>query len=263
MALSLAYGIFHILWALNYYRLPLHKSLNLKDGYTTEELVEFTTKLIHKANEVHLQITGKDSIKVNFPYSKKEIFKMTKNGYDHLSEKYPQFAYTPKSIKNSLYSTGLTYMGYSGYLNPFTNEAQVNGLIYNFKFPTTSCHEIAHQLGYSAENEANFIGYLAAVHNDDIYFKYSAYIFVLRYCLGEMKRRDEQQFKEFNTQINYGIILNYIEVSNFWAKYQNKAEPVFKSTYNTFLKANQQKEGLKSYNYVVSLLVNYYRNKVL
>lgn len=263
IVLSIAYALFHISWALNYYRLPLHKSLNLENEYTTEELENFTERLIEKSNTIHFQITQNDSVKVDMPYTKREIFKMTQNGYDHLAEKYPQFTYHPKSIKKSLYSTGLTYMGYSGYLNPFTGEAQVNGLIYNFKFPTTSCHEIAHQLGYSAENEANFIGYLAAVHNDDIYFKYSAYIFVLRYCLGEMKRRNPEKFEAYNTQINYGILLNYMEVAAFWAQYQNKAEPVFKSSYNTFLKANQQKEGIKSYNYVVSLLVNYYKNRTL
>ncbi|GLB49891.1 DUF3810 domain-containing protein [Neptunitalea lumnitzerae] len=263
VVISIAYALFHFLWAFNYYRLPLHESLQIKEDYTTEELKNFTTRLIAKANEVHLQITGNDSLKVTVPYTKQEIFKMTQNGYDHLAEKYPQFSYHPTSVKKSLYSKGLTYMGYSGYLNPFTNEAQVNGLIYNFKFPTTTCHEIAHQLGYSAENEANFIGYLAAVSNDDIYFKYSAYIFVLRYCLGELRARDEEVFESYNTTINYGIILNYMEVAKFWSQYQNKAEPVFKSTYNTFLKANKQKEGIKSYNYVISLLVNYYTNREL
>lgn len=263
IVVSIAYFMFHILWGFNYYRLPLHMSLHIHKDYTQQELLDFTLRLIDKSNEIHLKITGKDSVKVTMPYTKTEIFKMTQNGYDHLSEKYPQFTYQSKSIKKSIYSTPLTYMGYSGYLNPFTNEAQVNSLIFNFKFPATTCHEIAHQLGYSAENEANFIGYLATVSNDDIYFKYSAYIFVLRYCLGEIKSKDPEKFEALNTKINYGIILNYIEVANFWAKYQNKAEPVFKSTYNTFLKANEQKEGIKSYNYVVSLLVNYYKNRDL
>lgn len=263
IVVSIAYAMFHVFWAFNYYRLPLHESLHLQNDYTNEELEAFTTRLIEKSNEIHLKITHNDSVKVTMPYTKNEIFKMTQNGYNHLAKKYPQFTYHPQSIKKSIYSTPLTYMGYSGYLNPFTNEAQVNGLIYNFKFPTTTCHEIAHQLGYSAENEANFIGYLAAVHNDDIYFKYSAYIFVLRYCLGEIKSRNVDRFEEFNSKINYGIILNYIEVANFWAQYQNKAEPVFKSTYNSFLKANQQQGGIKSYNYVISLLVNYYKERDL
>lgn len=39
-------------------------------------------------------------------------------------------------------------MGYGGYLNPFTNEAQVNGITPKFRLPTVSGHEVGHQLGY-------------------------------------------------------------------------------------------------------------------
>ena len=65
-------------------------------------------------------------------------------------------------------------MGYGGYLNPFTNEAQVNGVTPKFRLPTVSCHEVGHQLGYSAEGATNFIGYLVTSESNDPYFKYSA-----------------------------------------------------------------------------------------
>ena len=38
--LSVAYFLFNILWGLNYYRNPLHKTLNLEKEYTTEELAK-------------------------------------------------------------------------------------------------------------------------------------------------------------------------------------------------------------------------------
>ena len=154
-------------------------------------------------------------------------------------------------------------MGYSGYLNPFTNEAQTNALLLDFKYPLVSCHEVAHQLGFSAENEANFIGFLAAKNNADPYFKYAAYAYILRYCLGEIKNRDINLFEEINSKINPGVVVNYIQVAEFWKKYETKAEPVFKNTYNAFLKANNQEKGIKSYNYVVALLINYYKNNPL
>ncbi len=52
-------------------------------------------------------------------------------------------------------------MGFAGYLNPITNEAQVNALIPKNNYPATICHEIAHQVGIASESEANFVGYLA------------------------------------------------------------------------------------------------------
>lgn len=261
--LSIAYFAFHVLWAFNYYRQPLYKSLNLEADYTTEQLVTFTKRLIEKSNTLHNQLAINDSTKVEMPFSKGEAFKRVRNGYEKLSAEYPHLYYKPKSIKKSLYSAALTYMGFSGYLNPFTNEAQVNGLVPTYKFPTTSCHEAAHQLGFAAENEANFIGSLAAIHNDDIHFKYSGYTFALRYCLVEIFRRDKDLYYEILSTINKGILKNYQEVENFWKSYENPLEPLFADTYDSFLKANNQSAGMKSYSYVVALLVNYYDDTAL
>ncbi|UNY97545.1 DUF3810 domain-containing protein [Zhouia spongiae] len=257
--ISFLYFTFHLFWGMNYYRQPIHQSLNIANEYTYEELISFTDKLVDRCNNLHLKITGNDTVMVKIPYTKREIYNMTGNGYRNLAKKIPELEYSPGSIKTSMYSTALTYMGYSGYLNPFTNEAQVNGLQLDFKYPTVSCHEEAHQIGYSAENEANFVGYLAAVHNEDIYFQYSGYLYVMRYFLGEIKRNDPELFEAYNARINPGIIKNYLEVANFWRKHKTKAEPAFKQTFNTFLKANNQKDGIKTYSYVVALLINYYK----
>ncbi|WP_262732648.1 DUF3810 domain-containing protein [Gaetbulibacter sp. NE] len=259
-AVSIGYFAFHLLWAFNYYRLPLHKALNIEKDYTTEALIATTERLISTVNTVHIAITNNDTIKVDMPYSKTELLQKVPKGYDKLSKKFPHLAYQPKSVKRSIYSLPLTYMGFSGYLNPFTNEAQIDGLIPTFKYPTTTSHEVAHQLGYAAENEANFIGSMAAMHHDDIYFKYSGYAFALRHCLHEIYRRDPKQYETLVTKVNKGILKNYQEVRDFWDSYQNPTEPLFKSTYDTFLKANNQIDGMESYSYVVALLVNYFEN---
>ena len=257
-AISILYFAFHIFWGMNYYRLPVHKSLNIENTYTTEELITVTKKLIKKSNTIHFKITKNDTLKVKIPYSKKELLSKTTNGYDALTQVYPQLEYKPKSIKISLYSLPLTYMGFSGYLNPFSNEAQIDGLIPLYQYPTTACHEEAHQLGYAAENETNFIGGLAAIHNEDIYFQYSGYIFALKHCLNEIYKRDKDIHKSLVSEINKGILLNYKESYTFWKSYQNPLEPLFKNTFNSFLKANNQKKGIESYSYAVALFVNYF-----
>ncbi|NNE32323.1 MAG: DUF3810 domain-containing protein [Winogradskyella sp.] len=257
-ALSVAYLAFHILWAFNYYRQPLHKSLHIKADYTTEALISFTKQLINRSNAIHNKIVDDDTLKVTIPYSKTDIFNKIEDGFNRLSQKYPHLKYYPKSIKKSVYSTPLIYMGFSGYLNPFTNEGQVASLLPTYKYPTTSCHEAAHQLGYAAENEANFIGSLAAIHNDDIYFKYAGYTFALRYCLAEIYNQDQEAYYTILDTVNPGIIKNYQEVQNFWLGYKNPFEPYFEKTFDSFLKANNQSAGMKTYSYVVALFVNYY-----
>ncbi len=259
VVISVLYALFHMLWGFNYYRLPLHEKLHLSELYTQEELYHYTNYLIQQSNAIHKQLSADSTAMIKIPYSKEEIYKKSLEGYQKLSQQYPDLKLQAQSIKTSLYSTGLTYMGYGGYLNPFTNEAQVNGLQINYRYPIVSCHEQAHQIGYSAENEANFIGFLAATHNTDKYFQYSGYLYVLRYALAAVKRKSPEQFEVLKKQLYPGIIKNYIQVDTFWKKHKTKAEPYFKKTFNSFLKANNQKKGIKSYSYVVALLVNYHK----
>ncbi|WP_372756188.1 DUF3810 domain-containing protein [Mariniflexile sp.] len=262
-AVSIIYFAFHFFWGLNYYRLPLHKSLNLKSDYNTEQLISVTKKIIAKSNALYFEIAGNDTVKIDIPYSKSEILNMAALGYTNLKNTFPNLEYHPESAKRSLFSYPLTYMGFSGYLNPLTNEAHVDALIPIYLFPTTTSHEMAHQVGYAAENEANFIGSLAAMNHDDLYFQYSGYTFALRFCLNEIYRRDEVLFEELFSSVNKGILKNYQEARDFWDSYENPLEPLFKKSYSSYLKANNQSKGMESYSYVVALLVNYFNEKSL
>ena len=257
MILSIAYFTFHIMWGFNYYRVSLSQTLELKDSYTTNELIAFTEKLIARTNKLQYEVTSDTSQIVEIPYSQKEIMQKTLKGYSELETKFPLFSYKNPSLKKSTYSTGLTYMGYGGYLNPFTNEAQVNSKIPNFRFPVITGHEIGHQIGYSAENEVNFIGYLVTANNKDPYFKYSAAAYALSYSLSEIRLKDETKFQELYSRLNRGVQKNYEKLNKFWLAYKNPLEPVFKSIFNSFLKANNQEEGIKSYGHIVALLVTF------
>ena len=257
-ACSFIYFAFYLFWGLNYYRLPVHSTLNLNNTYSTEELKQVAEHLIMKANDLQLDIAKNDTIKIVMPFSKREMLNMSETGYKNLANIYPQFQHHPSSTKLSLYSLPLTYLGIRGYLNPLTNEAQIDGLIPRHQYPTTICHEKAHQLGYAAENEANFVGFLASINNDDIYFKYAGYIFALRYCLNEVYKRDKDLYKSLNATINKGILKNYQESYEFSLLYENPLEPIFEASYNKFLKANNQDKGIESYSYSVALFVNYF-----
>jgi hypothetical protein len=65
-----------------------------------------------------------------------------------------------------------------------------------------------------------------------------------------------EKYDDYYTQIRKGILENYKEVRLFWQQYKNKAEPVFKSSYDVFLKANKQSAGIDSYDLVVGLIIN-------
>ena len=255
--LSGIYFLFHLLWGFNYYREPLFEKMKIQRDYSDAELLAFTQKLILKTNTIHKQITKNDSLKVTLPYTHDSVFKTNIIGYRNLAQKHPFFAFNHLSSKPSIISLPLTYMGFGGYLNPFTNESQVNYLIPMVHFPMVSAHEMAHQLGYGSESECNFIGFLATVKNENPYFKYSGYSFALRYSLGNWQMRDEKTFKALLKTINPGIIKNYQESDTFWKSYQTPIETAFHAFYDRFLKINQQEDGLKSYSKFLNLLINY------
>lgn len=258
---SVVYFMFHVLWAMNYYRVPLFEKMNIEREYSDEDLFIFTEKILAKTNEVQFEITKNKNTKVINPYSQEAIFDKTQNGYDHLAKQYSFFTYTIPSRKKSLFSLPLTYMGFGGYLNPFTNEAQVNDILPMVGFPAVVTHEMAHQMGYGSESECNFIGFLACIKNDDLYFQYAAYSNALRYCLNNVAMKNEEKFKQLKKKINKGILVNYQESENFWKQYDTIIDKGFHLFYDQYLKANQQQDGIESYSKFVDLLINYYRDK--
>lgn len=255
---SILFFFFYMNWGLNYYRIPLAERLEIKSqSYSTEDLLVFMEKTTSQINAIHSTLTAHDSLKVMVPYSRKEMHQLGIQGYGELGKKHEFLNYKKTSVKGSLLSLPLTYMGFAGYLNPFTGEAQVNTKMPLSTYAFTICHEMAHQIGYAAENEANFIGYLASTHHPDPYFKFAGYLTALKYLLSELYKRDPDEFQSAKSKLNPGILKNLKASKDFWKSYENPLEPLFKKSYNTYLKANKQKGGIQSYNYMVNLLLNY------
>ena len=282
---SVVYFCFYFFWGLNYSRQPLELQLGFVDAETlaaeargteaelreaelaiqaenalrTAELEAMSRFLLAEAKALQAALTAHDSLAVLIPYSNKEMFKMAPEGYAGVAEQWPQFAYSRASIKGSIYSLPLTYMGFAGYLNPLTGEAQVDLLLPKINVPVTTSHEMAHQLGIASEEEANFLGFLAAWKHQDPYFRYAAALFALRYTLSDLSRFNRGCFEELREEIPLGILKNFRESEVFWQQYENPLEPLFKLFYDNYLKYNQQAEGIKSYQRVTSLILAYYR----
>lgn len=256
--LSVLYFIFNIMWGLNYYRQSFQDKLGLaQDTVTLGELESLARKMIDKTSELQLQLVPAGSIAVQIPYTHAEIAEKTAEIYRQNSFKSYQGALTQWSSKKSLFSLPLSYMGFAGYLNPITGEAQLNAKIPKLIQPAVSCHETAHQLGIASEDEANFLGFMVAATAEDMYFKYAAYFYALRQVLQAIYRKDERIYETLKESMPTGILKNMEAVRDFWLSYKNPTQPIFDRIYDIFLKVNQQDEGMKSYNKVVDLLVAY------
>jgi len=256
--LSIFYFCFYLFWGLNYSRSPLPKTMGLeKESFDIVQLEAVTEKLLLRTVELQRQLASNDTLAVEVPHTKSRILALTSQGYEKLSGKFAFLSYNKPSLKKSLFSLPLTYMGFSGYFNPLSGEAQVDHLIPKINLLFTCSHEVAHQLGIASESEANFIGFLAAAQNKDKYFQYSAYMVALRYALIDINRYDKDLFKGYVERIPKGVLKNFRESDEFWMSYENPFEPLFKAFYDNYLKYNQQEDGLESYNQIMDLIISF------
>ena len=262
---SIFYFFFYFFWGLNYSRKPITNTLKLISNtdstqinkYDIDKLKSLSDKLITKIINIQSKLVANDTLPVIVSHSKSDILQLTHKGYQNLSNQFKQFTYKPSSVKKSMFSLPLTYMGFSGYFNPLTGEAQVDYLIPKVSLPIISSHEVAHQLGIASESEANFIGYLAANSHDDLYFQFAANLMAIRYTLYDIYRYDPEIYETYRNKLPKGVLKNIQETQEFWKKYENPTEPFFKYFYDNYLKYNQQKDGLQSYNQMVGLLIAY------
>jgi hypothetical protein len=254
--LSAVYIYFNITWGLNYNRPGIAKQLEINPQMHNENDLEIITgMLLNKVNENRL-LLGKSAIEYK-PY--RQMFDKAQSAYQSTSRTFPFLAYNTRSIKRSLYGRMGNYLGFLGYYNPFTGEAQLNLTMPRFLIPFVACHEMAHQLGYASESEANFVGYLAAVNGGDTLFNYSAYFDLFNYANHELFLRDSLQAKTNFRNLDTLVKKDFEELREYWRKSENMVEPFIRVFYDHYLKANQQIEGMKSYNQVIGWLIAYYK----
>ena len=243
---NLLFFVFHLSWGMNYHRIPLAEQYGYTPGYTLTELEESLCFSINEANRLQYTLGFKSDQRVTTKLSLEELKLLL---HATRASSPPLFA------KNSFYSTLLSYMGYGGYLNPFTLEAQLNDKLPKINTVVTMAHEVSHQKGYAAENEANFIGFLACQKNVNPYIQYASALFALRYLYSDLHKADSALAKRVISNANKGILLNLKEANTFWQKYKNPLAPYFQESYNQYLKANRQKKGIQSYSEVVGLII--------
>lgn len=250
------YIIFNILWGLNYNRLGIGYQLQfVTTEYSVEDLVSMNKILLRKANNSRQEVSD---MKLD-SFSKKLIFEKAESTYKNLQKKYPFLKKNKFSLKVSLYGKAGNYLGFTGYYNPFTGEAQANTTVPVFLQPYIATHELAHELGYAKEDEANFVGYLAASQSDDPFFNYSTYLDLFMYANRELFLNDSISSKSFYDSLSPKV-KNDIEVwRRFNLSHQSFIEPVITWLYSKYLKLNQQPKGMRSYNQVTAMLIAYYK----
>jgi hypothetical protein len=247
--------IFYLFWGMNYFRPSASVRLNLRDtNYTTIHLKTVTSILIDSANSCRARITSADLKQNNTAIYETAIKAISKLSADSVNFR----TYSP-CIKPSLLTPMLNYLGTSGYYNPFTTEAQLNYQAPYFERPVIACHEMSHQMGYGAEDEADFAGFLAGIGSKDRLLRYSAYQLAVNECMHALRYRDTTANNELKTHISILVHNDFKAQHEYWLKFRGNVGLLSSVFYDNFLKANNQPHGLGTYDQMVLLLMAWYR----
>jgi Protein of unknown function (DUF3810) len=249
----LIYVYFNLFWGLNYNRLGISHQLQLTVIEPSQpQLEQLTGLLLGKTNSFA------SAARLKKRPSAEKVFSGSIKNYQKLGETYPFLKYSSRSVKTSLFGVFGNYMGYTGYYNPFTAEAQINNTVPGFLHFFVSSHEIAHQLGYARENEANFVGFLAARSSADTAFLYSAYFDMFLYANAALYGKDSIAARRNLKLLLPAVQRDLAELRAFRIKYENPLDKLISIFYDRYLKMNQQPDGEKTYSKVVLWLLAYY-----
>ena len=155
---------------------------------------------------------------------------------------------TPQSAK--LLSRILSVQQLCGVYSPFTVEANYNREMPLYNIPHTICHELSHLKGFMREDEANFIGYAACIHSEDLYFRYSGYLMGWVYAGNALTQADPEGFAALRSALPQAALTDLSYNNAYWDASRESGGSFHKSQH-TYLKLQDQQDGIQSYGRVV------------
>ncbi len=249
-----------ITFDLNYQRYTFSRISGLEvRPSTVNDLYETCRKIIANTNEARKKIKEDSNGVMKLSHSVSSTLKNAIKGYAIESRHYPELGGHYSIPKKVFFSKVLSMMGIQGIHNPFTQEANINVDMPVSFIPSTACHEMAHQRGFAREDEANFIAYLTCCRNPDPDFIYSGNLMALIYSMNALYAADYGKWEQLQKEYNSGVIRDYRAYNRYWHGYEGPVQKVNDAVNNAYLKANNQKDGIKSYGRMVDLLIAKYR----
>ena len=252
------YVVFQLIWGLNYmqpdptedFHLLVQTPKNAEIALT--EMNALTYELIEELNTTKAAISLDKPIEPNF----KQVLANVQQAYQTLAIEHPRFNLQYQSVKKAIFPSLGDYIGFLAFYQPITGEAIVRSDLPILTQPYTIAHEMAHQLGYASETEANFIAFVVASEANDSYLKYSMLLQIFSYAqdaqlllLAGNKGFDawKAQIAKNRSLLSPAVLKDRAEIKAFFAARADKQIQASTQLYDQFLKWNQQAAGLASY----------------
>lgn len=260
-AASLLFAVYTVNCGINYYNEPFSEREDfVREEHSVAQLKALCQQLTQEVNTYSEQLlrTKKGLCRLETNVGKRAVEAMHRAGdvYTSLEGYYP----VPKMV---IVSQILSVQQLSGVYSPFTVEANYNRHMTSYNIPFTMCHELSHLRGFMREDEANFIAWLACRYAEDIDFKYSGALMGWIYATNELYAADYEMYMEVSSALSEEVWVDLRANSAFWDQYEGKTAEIAERVNDTYLKVNNQTDGVKSYHRMVDLMFSYYAKEGL
>lgn len=253
--------VFIISAGVNYYRQPFADTAGLNvTKYSEQELVELCYSLAEEANSLRSGLKeDKDGV-MKLSGTLEQTSQKAKNAYDKLQDKYETLTKGYGKTKQLYLSHYLSYTKTTGFFFPITMEANINGDVSGYTIPSTMCHELSHLRGYMREDEANFIAYLACLESGDRELQYSGVMLAFVHAGNALSAQNRAVYTEVFRTLDEAVQRDIRANNAYWAQFEGPVAQAASTINDTYLKANSQKDGVKSYGRMTDLLLAYYQD---
>ncbi|NLY45648.1 MAG: DUF3810 domain-containing protein [Tissierella sp.] len=260
--LASVYVLFYFLWGFNYFRQDYLILANINHSPTTySELKELTAIMIEKTNEMRELLPEDENGILLIEENLQQLGNIANDGFKNYKVGDIDLGGKYGRIKPVFLSKYMSYTGITGIYIPFTSEPTINTDIPNQSLLSTISHEMAHQRGFAKEDEANFIAYKANINNPDERFQYSGYYLAMNYLMNEVYIESRDDYMLLYTELSDSVKRDLEFAGEYWKTKEGRLRKSVNNMNDTYLKANNQEDGVRSYNGVVRLLLAEYKGQ--
>ena len=261
--IGIIYFSFIIMWGLNYNRSSIATITGLEvRPASVAELAQLTNSLIQEVNQLRILTEEDNSGVMHTPGGYKDVLRRGPLGYEVIAAEIPQLGGSYGAPKPVTLSKPWAYTGIWGVYFPFTAEANINIAIPAPYLPFTTAHEMAHQRGFAREDETNYIAYLVCRAHPDVDYRYSGNLMALVHSLRALAQVDSSLQRELAGKLTKGVRRDLQSLEEFNRRHESPFERFTLKVNDLYLKANNQKDGDRSYGRVVDLLIAEFRTQL-
>jgi hypothetical protein len=244
---AITYVWFLLAWGLNYSRPPLEATL----GYDASRVSPAAILALAERATGEVNRTHAAGHAAGFPAAGEIPAALVAAMHDVERRLGRPGSTTPSRPKRTLLGAFFRASGVDGMHGPFLLETLLNPDLTPPERPAVLAHEWAHLAGYAPEDDASFVGLLAALRADPG-AQYSAWLALFHETVVLLPRAEQQRLV---ARLAVGPTADRAAIARRLASRVEVVSRASWETYDRYLKAQGVREGVANYSRVVDLLL--------